>query len=163
MLKIFTALTLLFSVSSGAALTVVADLGGESVEGLFAALGSASDVIPPPPASSVPLTQAVFPVVSTRLHPGEVTAQKRNLPGMTPLFLLGDDPRSLRWLQANQQRLLSLHATGLVVSVASVARFQALQSQAGALTLLPVSGDDLAQRLHLTAYPVLLTDHGLSP
>ena len=163
MLKSLTVLILLFSLRCAAALTVVADLGGEPAAGLFAALEPATNDISSPSVSAVPLTLALFPVVSTRLHPGEVTAQKMTLPGMAPLFLLGDDPLSLRWLRENQARLRSLHATGLVVSVASAARFQALQALAGTLTLLPVSGDDLAQRLHLSAYPVLVTDHGLSP
>ena len=58
--------------------------------------------------------------------------------------------------------LRSLRATGLVVNVASEACFRVLQQQTGALTLLPVSGDDLAQRLQLSAYPELITDSGLS-
>ena len=163
MLKSLTVLLLLFSLNAGAALTVVADLGGEPVAGWFAAIDDIRDDAAAPPDNVVPLAQALFPVVSTRLSPGAVTPQPLDLPGMSPFFLLGDDPLSLRWLRMNQQRLQSLHATGMVVNVASPARFQVLQEQAGALTLLPVSGDDLALRLQLTRYPVLITEHGLTP
>ncbi|MDN8600298.1 integrating conjugative element protein [Citrobacter sp. S2-9] len=149
------------------ALTIVADLGGESTASLFAAVApvpemSAPDAPAASPAQPVALNDAVFPVVSSRLHPGAVTPRSLSLPEMMPLFLIGDDTLSRRWLSQQREHLTSLNATGLVVSVASSARFEALQQQADGLTLLPVSGDDLAQRLQLDAYPVLITDAGLS-
>lgn len=160
--SLFSAFMLL-SVHGNAALTVVADLGGEPVEPLFKAIETvpdAGDMVSAKPA--VPLMQAIFPVFSSRLHPGEIPPRKLSLPGMPPVFLLGDDPLSLRWLKEKQQQLAAINATGLVVNVASRERFQALRQHAGVLTLLPVSGDDLAQRLQLSAYPVLITGSGVS-
>lgn len=112
--------------------------------------------------SVVPLSEAVFPVISTRLKPGPVTPRRVTLPGITPVFLIGDDPRSVQWLEARQSYLHTLNATGLVVNVATPARFRFLQQLAGGLTLLPVSGDDFAQRLGLDAYPVMVTDSEVS-
>ncbi|MFG6656227.1 integrating conjugative element protein [Scandinavium sp. M-37] len=112
--------------------------------------------------SVVPLSEAVFPVVSTRLKPGPVATRAVALPGITPVFLIGDDPRSVQWLEARQSYLQTLNATGLVVNVATPARFRFLQQRAGGLTLLPVSGDDFAQRLGLDAYPVMVTDSEVS-
>ncbi|HBT4924899.1 integrating conjugative element protein [Klebsiella pneumoniae] len=162
MLKIVIPVLLLsLSCTASAVLTVVADLGGESTAPFF-------EVITPEPESGqtpspvIPLESAIFPVVSTLLHPGAVLPRPLSLPGMTPLFILGDDPLSARWLAERQSWLKSLNATGLVVNVASREQFDALQRQAGDLMLLPVSGDDLAQRLQLDAYPVLITDTGLS-
>ncbi|WMY72490.1 integrating conjugative element protein [Buttiauxella selenatireducens] len=160
-LRIFISLVL-FCANASAALTVVADLGGVPVAPLFEPITTLTDNTGPAPVSPKPLAQAVFPVTSTRLHPGAVASRKIDLPGMTPLFLIGDDARSVRWLKAQQHTLLSLGATGLVVNVASQARFNRLQQQTEGLTLLPVSGDDLAVRLQLDTYPVLITDHGLS-
>lgn len=163
MLKIaFPALLFSFSCVSQAALTVGADIGGESTAPLFVAIApeqEATAALSPP---AIPLEKAVFPVVSSRLHPGTVTSRSLSLPGMSPLFILGDDPLSARWLAEKRGQLKSLNAIGLVVNIASREKFEVLQRQVGGLTLLPVSGDDLAQRLQLDTYPLLITDAGLS-
>jgi len=164
MLKsLFPVLFLSCSLSCHASLTVVADLGGESTTPLFDAIAPRDqDNIPSPDTPVTSPEQAVFPVVSQRLHPGSVSSRTLSLPGMTPLFLLGDDPRSLQWLKQQYTHLVSLNATGLVVSVKTAHHLAWLQQQAPGLTLLPASGDDLAARLQLDAYPVLITDAGLS-
>ena len=162
MLKIIIS-ALLFSLScaSHAALTVVADFGGESTAPLFEAITPPDDENSSP-VQVVPLESAVFPVVSSRLHPGTVISRPLSLPGMTPLFILGDDPLSVRWLTRQLVMLKSLNATGLVVNVASADHLEKLRQHADGLTLLPASGDDLAARLQLDTYPVLITDSGLS-
>ncbi|ENA9696689.1 integrating conjugative element protein [Salmonella enterica subsp. enterica] len=162
MLKIIIS-ALLFSLScaSHAALTVVADLGGESTAPLFEAIAPPDDENSSP-AQVVPLESAVFPVVSSRLHPGTVISRPLSLPGMMPLFILGDDPQSVHWLAQQRATLKSLNATGLVVNVVSADRLEKLRQHADGLTLLPASGDDLAVRLQLDTYPVLITDSGLS-
>ncbi|TKV06603.1 integrating conjugative element protein [Citrobacter sp. wls619] len=162
MLKIIIS-ALLFSLScaSYAALTVVADFGGESTAPLFEAITPPDDENSSP-VQVVPLESAVFPVVSSRLHPGAVISRPLSLPGMTPLFILGDDPQSVHWLAQQRATLKSLNATGLVVNVASADRLEKLRQHADGLTLLPASGDDLAVRLQLDTYPVLITDSGLS-
>lgn len=164
MLKtLLPAFMVMLTLPSSAALTVVADLGGESTTSLFEAVVPEQDApTASSPAQPVPLNGAVFPVVSVRLHPSKVTPRPLSLPGMTPLFLVGDEPQSLRWLSQRRAELKSLNATGLVVSVGTQARFEALQRQTPGLVLLPVSGDDLAARLQLDVYPVLITDTGLS-
>lgn len=162
MLKyLFPVLLLSLPCASHAALTVVADLGGESTTPLFEAIAP-SDDDNTSFAQAIPLDSAVFPVVSSRLHPGVITSRPLSLPGMTPLFILGDDQLSLHWLAQRRETLKSLNATGLVVNVASPERLEILRREADGLTLLPASGDDLAQRLKLDAYPVLITDTGLS-
>ncbi|EKE2802715.1 integrating conjugative element protein [Salmonella enterica subsp. enterica serovar Hato] len=103
----------------------------------------------------------LLPVITHTLHPGQQPRLALNLPGMTPLFLIGDDPLSTEWLRQHRDTLKTLHATGLVVNVTTLARLNALRTIAPALTLLPVSADDMAKHLPITAYPVLITDKGL--
>lgn len=103
----------------------------------------------------------LLPVITHNLHPGQQPRLALNLPGMTPLFLIGDDPLSTEWLRQHRDALKTLHATGLVVNVSTLARLNALRTIAPTLTLLPVSADDMAKRLPITAYPVLITDKGL--
>ena len=103
----------------------------------------------------------LLPVVTHNLHPGQQPRLALSLPGITPLFLIGDDPLSTEWLRQHRDALKSLHATGLVVNVTTLARLNALRAIAPVLTLLPVSADDMAKHLPISAYPVLITDKGL--
>ena len=41
---------------------------------------------------------------------------------MQPLFLVGADPESLRWLDANRERLKQLNATGMLVQAENESR-----------------------------------------
>lgn len=102
----------------------------------------------------------LLPVITHNLHPGQQPRLALNLPGMTPLFLIGDDPLSTEWLRQHRDALKTLHATGLVVNVTTLARLNVLRAIAPALTL-PVSADDMAKHLPISAYPVLITDKGL--
>ena len=104
---------------------------------------------------------AMLPVRSTQLSPGEVQRRVIRAPGLTALFLIGDDERSRAWLRQRQAALRELQAVGLVVNVESMAALTALRRLAPGLTLSPVSGDDLAQRLGLRHYPVLITATGV--
>lgn len=144
-----------------AGLTVIADLGGVSTAPYFVSLAvPEGNPLPSPaaPSPSGPVTpESMLPVRSQVLTPGAVNARNVELPGMAPLFLIGDDDLSHRWLAARLSALQQLGATGLVVNVDSVAAWRALQARAPGLTLSPVSGDDLARRLGLTHYPVLIT------
>ncbi|MCW2098801.1 UNVERIFIED_ORG: integrating conjugative element protein (TIGR03765 family) [Pseudomonas psychrophila] len=100
---------------------------------------------------------AFLPIRSPSLRPGPVEPRVNNLPGITALFLIGDDPRSHAWLQQRLSDLQRLGAAGLVVNIESAAALQALRDRAPGLSLTPVPGDDLAQRLGLNRYPVLIT------
>lgn len=151
-----------------AGLTVIADLGGVPTAPYFESLTvpednafSPTSGAPQPSPSTLasgPMTpEDMLPVRSKALTPGAVMARTVSLPGMTPLFLIGDDDLSHRWLEARLSVLQQLGATGLVVNVESVAAWHALEARTSGLTLSPVSGDDLARRLGLAHYPVLIT------
>ncbi|MGE6688957.1 integrating conjugative element protein [Stutzerimonas stutzeri] len=149
-------------------LTVVADHGGTSALPYYEALnlqpraGVASPriEIPRPPAKPFDETD-MLPVRSMRLSPGDVARRVIEAPGLSPFFLIGDDERSRTWLRQRSLRLHELHAVGLVVNVESAQALAALRALAPDLSLSPVSGDDLAERLTLHHYPVLITATGL--
>ncbi len=105
----------------------------------------------------------LLPVRSKRLTPGSVVGRAIRAPGLTPMFLLGDDERSRAWLRSHVERLRALHAVGFVVQVDSEAALKSLRQLAPDLALTPASGDDLAQRLGLTHYPVLITATAIEP
>ncbi|WP_338724865.1 integrating conjugative element protein [Pseudomonas juntendi] len=119
------------------------------------ALGAPSQ-LPDPRA----LTWAL-PVHSTRLSPGAVSPRTLKLPGFTPLFLVGHDAASLEWLAKHAQTLQDLGASGLAVEVADAPALRRIHAAAPGLDIWPVSGDDIAERLELEHYPVLITPTGL--
>lgn len=102
-----------------------------------------------------------LPVHSTRLSPGAVSPRALSLQGFTPLFLVGHDAASLEWLAQHAQRLQNLGASGLAVEVTDAQALRRIQAAAPGLDIWPVSGDDIAERLELRHYPVLITPTGL--
>lgn len=104
-----------------------------------------------------PSQSDVFPVVSKHLSPGFIGARGVDVPGLNPVFMVGNDSLSRNWLRANKNLLQRLKATGLVVNAASPESLHDLCALADGLILLPVTGDDLADLVELAHYPVLIT------
>lgn len=104
----------------------------------------------------------MLPVATPELTPGDVADRPLQLPGIGALFIVGDDDASRLWLQANAEQLKSRHAAGLIVNVSNLPALQALRELAPGVPMAPASGSELARRLQLAHYPVLITDTGLS-
>lgn len=148
-------------------LNVIADLGGDDAspyfEGINRQKGSAPlPVAPPAPMSAGEAEAAMLPVITPELTPGKVAARPLQLSGIGALFIVGDDEVSRAWLQANAELLKSRSAAGLVVNVSHLSGLQALRERVPGLPMAPASGSELARRLRLSHYPVLITDTGLS-
>lgn len=140
--------------------------------GLVGWLAAGAWLVPTPPVMAAELATSVerpdprrldwvLPVHSARLTPGEVPRRALDLPGMVPLFLVGADTASLAWLVQRAPALKRLGANGLAVEVADAAALQRIQAIAPGLAIWPVNGDDIAERLELDHYPVLITPTGL--
>ena len=144
-------------VANASRLIVVEDRGGVS------ALPYYEGLMPEPTEQSPSLAdigvrgQGAFPVTSKHLTPGEVQGRVINAPGLQPLFVIGDDDVSRTWLSQRREQLQQLHALGLVVNVASAERFAEVQRWAAGLQVVPAPSDDLAHRLGITHYPLLIT------
>jgi len=147
-------------------LNVIADIGGDDVSPYFEGINRQSDAAAPPvmpqaPVSADEVEVAVLPVTTPELTPGVVAARPLQLPGIGALFIVGDDDASRLWLQANAEQLKSRHAAGLVVNVSNLPALQALRELAPGVPMAPASGSELARRLQLSNYPVLIIDIGL--
>lgn len=153
-----------FSLQSYAGLKVIGDFGGESAVRYYEALQPDESMTEAyPNAVPTTLTEAdILPVVSHRLTVGKVFPARMDLLGMQPIFLIGADNTSVLWLQQNAQRLVEMNAIGLVVNVKTIEELTTLRAVVPSLTLIPTPGDDLAQRLGLSHYPVLLSAIGIS-
>lgn len=145
---------------------------GALICGLVGSLAVGTWLVPMAPAltaeSATPVERPdprtlnwVLPVHTARLTPGEVPRRALDLPGMIPLFLVGADAASLAWLAQHAPALKQLGANGLAVEVADAAALQRIQAVAPGLAIWPVNGDDIAERLELEHYPVLITPTGL--
>ncbi|GLO16738.1 MULTISPECIES: integrating conjugative element protein [Pseudomonas] len=145
---------------------------GALICGLVGWLAAGAWLVPTPPVMAAESATSVerpdprrldwvLPVHSARLTPGEVPRRALDLPGMVPLFLVGADAASLAWLAQHAPALKRLGANGLAVEVADEAALQRIQAVAPALSIWPISGDDIAERLELEHYPVLITPTGL--
>ena len=152
-------------------LIVVEDRGGVSALPYYQALDlqpkESRQGLPSPPIEipSQPTGRYseadMLPVRSPLLTPGTVEHRVIQAPRLRPLFLVGDDERSQTWLRRRADKLRELGAIGLVVNVESQAALEALRSLAPGLILSPVAADDMARRLGIRHYPVLITATGI--
>ena len=142
-----------------ATLTVIEDRGGSS------ALPYYQDIAPEP-TNSPPVVTGVraggaFPVATPELSPGPVQGRVINAAGLQPMFIVGDDPASQAWLKQKLPQLQGLQAVGLAVNVSNAARLQEIRRWAPGLQVMPVPASDIAGRLGLQHYPVLITATGI--
>jgi integrating conjugative element protein (TIGR03765 family) len=153
--------------ANAANLTVVEDQGGVSALPYYERLQpnpQNSDIREAKPVPlQGPITEAhMLPVVSKSLSPGRVVARTNNAGGLTqPLFLIGADDLSVAWLRQRGDVLREIGAVGLVVNVTDMSSLTDLRKVASGLTLIPASGDDIADLLKLKHYPVLITRTGI--
>lgn len=136
-------------------LTVVEDRGGSS------ALPYYQDIEPeptaPPPVGTGVRAGGAFPVFTPELSPGQVQGRVINAAGLQPMFIVGDDSGSQAWLKHKLPELQGLQAVGLAVNVSSAARLEEIRRWAPGLQVMPVPASDIAGRLGLQHYPVLIT------
>lgn len=152
-------------------LIVVSDQGGVPATPYYRALhlqpGPRSTQVPrlldsPKPPTARQYREAdFFPVKSARMSPGAIAPRTLNFPGLTPMFFIGDDPHSARWLSTSADLLRGLRAVGFVVSVENEERLRRLRAMAPGIQLVPAVVDDFAASIGLTHYPALITPTGI--
>ncbi|ALI05259.1 MULTISPECIES: integrating conjugative element protein [Pseudomonas] len=99
----------------------------------------------------------ILPVRSSHLSPGQITSRALNMPGLRPFFLVGEDPQSLAWLRQRAAELQEMGAAGLAVEVTDTEALARIRAAAPGITIMPVNGNDIATRLQIEHYPVLIT------
>ena len=100
-----------------------------------------------------PLLQ-MMPVRTPELTPGKVISRTLTQSVNAPLFIVGDDALSHRWLKEKRAYLASIHATGVVVQVGNASGWARMKRYD--LPMYPVQGRDFARAFHLQHYPVLI-------
>ncbi len=107
------------------------------------------------------LFSALFPIITPSLSPGDVALSRMPLAITSPICIVGDDARSMRWLRARSTRLLKVDAVCFAVNVKNERRWRVLLEAAAGVPLSPVPGDTFATQFGLTHYPVVITTQGM--
>ena len=152
--------------SSAGGLTVIGSFGPtESTEPYLEILQATPEDTDEPPAAAPGLGAAdlrrLLPIQSPNLTLGPVPTVAQARPFAAPLFIIGSDLQSLRWVVAHRSELKALGAVGLLVEVPDEAALARVLAATGDLPLIPAAGSDLAQALQLEHYPVLVTQDGV--
>lgn len=150
---------LLFARNADASeLVVVEDRGGEDASPYFKSLMADPPQPGPKPKPRASVSEAdMLPVESRSVSPGAVERRGFSAPGLRPFFMVGADEMSLEWLSVRAEALIAMGAVGMAVNVASEAELEQIRAAAPGLKILPTAGDDVAGRLRLKHYPVLIT------
>ena len=146
-----------------AALTTIHE-GGPTVP-----IGQYMSVFTPKPAESATATGTTlpisFPIITASMRPGQLPQplRLRTAGWLTaPMFMIGDDPLSRRWLAANRERLLRAGAAGLAVNVPTLDAFKALRALAPEIPMAVGSVEGLARHSGLTTYPLFVSVDGIA-
>lgn len=161
-------LALLWPIVAGAAPIVIYDSGQtKSLEPFFESLRGEA---PPPDTRQMPSGKAgltvedLLPIKTPEMIPGAVPARVLDLPskvqtnavGARPLFLIGADSLSRRWLAQHRARLKELDAIGMLVQADTIDELRAVANIAQGLHIMPASGTEIARLYALKHYPVLI-------
>ena len=103
----------------------------------------------------------LLPIRSPGLTLGTVQARSLDITFSRPLFLIGSDRRSHRWLQQHRSRLLEIGAVGMLVQAETINDLKAIADLANGLIILPASATDIAKAVGVAHYPVLLSSSGI--
>lgn len=104
---------------------------------------------------------SVYPIHSKSLTPGKILNNKKqslqkNL--ASPVFIVGDDILSIKWMTYYEKQLEKLNAKGFVVNVDSKYRMSELHKKFSNLTLIPIPGEQVFKWLNLEHYPILISN-----
>jgi integrating conjugative element protein (TIGR03765 family) len=115
----------------------------------------------PPRLSAEDFYTNMLPIHTINMSPGLVRSERRDLPRMMrPVFVIGADKQSIQWLKDNKDALIESKAIGMLVEVETIEQFREVGKLAQGLQISPTTGDQLAQILGISNYPILITKHG---
>lgn len=103
--------------------------------------------------------ESYYQINSKDLTPGKVKTSKTNIKNLPqPIFIIGDDEKSLSWLDKYCSKLQKINAMGFIVSLKNSDEYKEISSKYK-LPLFPINGDELAKKFNLHHYPVLISEH----
>ncbi len=132
-----------------------------SSSALRSAQSHAGSPLPRTTRHRAPFVEHYLPVRTTQMSPGKVVRRALGTTPIPPMFLVGSDAYSQRWLTIHHDRLLEVGATGLLVQAESLEDLQTIARLGRGLKITPVSANDVARQLGIKHYPVLISREGI--
>lgn len=149
--------TSVLALPAGAQLIVLDELGPTAPVPFVVEAERAKRRAPPPPAAA-PAAPGL-PVTTAWLSPGRVQpAVLDRVISPAPLAIIGDDPRSRRWLREQAAYLRRIGARIWVVELAAIDTLRSIERAAPGLTVHVATADALKGVLPQPHYPLLI--HG---
>ncbi|WP_318419544.1 integrating conjugative element protein [Photobacterium leiognathi] len=102
------------------------------------------------------LYEQMLPVSTPQMTPGKVASRAITVHVPRPLFIVGDDALSHRWLAAYASQLKKMNAVGMIVNVRTPQGLQRFSRYP--LQTYPIQGHDVMNTFSLSHYPVLIHD-----
>lgn len=105
----------------------------------------------------------VFPIDPQYIKPVTLpgTQIKKSLPNLPqPMFIIGNDPYSIRWFEANKSVLVQYRAMGILTRATNQTEWEVLRRKVAPLQLVPMNADVLSDQLGAPGYPVMITRGG---
>lgn len=102
------------------------------------------------------ITFNTFPIETPLMSPGKFSSRKVHIPLPHPIFIIGSDSNTKDWLKQHIEQLKQLQAVGFLVQAQNQHDLEAMKLIVDGLTLVPLSGNAIAERFNLPHYPVLL-------
>lgn len=100
-----------------------------------------------------------FEVHSRLLTVGDIKSRKLKVKEhFNPIYLVGTDSRSIKWLNQYKTKLQQIGAKGFLINVKSRQMYDAFVKSTG-LHLAPINGDAIAKYFSISHYPVLITNN----
>jgi integrating conjugative element protein (TIGR03765 family) len=97
-------------------------------------------------------------VTTPEMTVGKVRQRQLNLPLLSsPIFLVGTDPVSKKWLANNKAALINMVAVGMIINTSSEKDTVDILKMTSGLTVSTASASTLARRFKLRHYPVLIS------
>lgn len=105
---------------------------------------------------------ALLPIKTPNMTPGKIANRKNDMPFLTtPVFLIGEDSESIKWLKQNHEKLKTMGAIGLIVDVSDQQSLRNIAKLGSGIKIMPASGKEVAQALNIEHYPVLITKNSI--
>ena len=149
-------------------LITLADHGGVPVKSILSdePLPTVNSKLEIPKAPDVKSSEIAYPVITPEMKVGPIgkdEAKNINTSYLTfPIFIIGYDRVSAKWLQNNLDFLESKKAVGLVVNIQDSSQMKKLRELSrNKLVLQPTPGGDLSNAIGLKHYPAYIDQNGL--
>ena len=112
-------------------------------------------------AASLPMPQGGFQPLKTNLPlcDGRYSQEISLSHLQQPLFVVGDNTASYKWLKQYKTVLKSMGALGLVVEAENLDALKKIKEASDGLPIMPASGDALKKAFNVKCYPVLISEH----